>query len=73
MLKVSHLGIDIGGAHLKVIGVDKRNKVVLVDYEICAIWKGIEKLQAKFRKINNIIKNNYNKQFTTTNAKRNAM
>ena len=33
MLKVSHLGIDIGGAHLKVIGVDKRNKVVFVDYE----------------------------------------
>ena len=58
MLKVSHLGIDIGGAHLKVIGVDKRNKVVLVDYESCAIWKGIEKLQAKFRKINNIINNN---------------
>ena len=58
MLKVSHLGIDIGGAHLKVVGVDKRNKVVLVDYESCAIWKGIEKLQAKFRKINNIINNN---------------
>ena len=58
MLKVSHIGIDIGGAHLKVIGVDKSNKVVLVDYESCAIWEGIEKLKAKFRKINNIINNN---------------
>ena len=36
MLKVSHIGIDIGGAHLKVIGVDKSNKVVLVNYESCA-------------------------------------
>ena len=48
MLKVSHLGIDIGGAHLKVIGVDKKNRVVLVDYESCAIWKGVEKLKEKF-------------------------
>jgi len=58
MHKVSHLGIDIGGAHLKVVGVDRRNKVVFVDYESCAIWEGIEKLQAKFRNLNNIINNN---------------
>ena len=58
MHKVSHLGIDIGGAHLKVVGVNTRNKVVFVDYEICTIWEGIEKLQAKFRNINSIIKNN---------------
>ena len=58
MLKISHLGIDIGGAHLKVIGVDKRNKVVFVDYISCAIWEGTEKLQAKIRNINNIINNN---------------
>ena len=58
MLKISHLGIDIGGAHLKVIGVDKRNKVIFVDYISCAIWEGIEKLQAKIRNINNIINNN---------------
>ena len=58
MHKVSHLGIDIGGAHLKVIGVDKKNRVVLVDYESCAIWKGVEKLKEKFRNINNIINDN---------------
>ena len=58
MFKVSYLGIDIGGAHLKVVGVDKRNKVVFVDYISCAIWEGIEKLQAKFRNINNFINNN---------------
>ena len=50
MLKVSHLGIDIGGAHLKVIGVDKRNKVVLVDYESCAIWERDRKTSRKVPK-----------------------
>tara|TARA_B100000963_G_scaffold158684_1_gene138071 strand:+ start:1840 stop:2862 length:1023 start_codon:yes stop_codon:yes gene_type:complete len=58
MNRITHLGIDIGGAHLKVIGVNKSNKVVFVDYNYCKIWEGIEKLQAKFKNINKIINNN---------------
>ena len=57
MHRVTHLGIDIGGAHLKVIGINKSKKVVFVDYNCCKIWEGIENLQAKFRKIKKIIKN----------------
>ena len=58
MHRITHLGIDIGGAHLKVIGINKSKKVVFVDYKSCKIWEGIENLQAKFRNINKIVKNN---------------
>ena len=58
MHKISHLGIDIGGAHLKVIGIDKNNKVVFVDYSNYKLWEGIENLKAKFININKMINNN---------------
>lgn len=46
--KITHLGIDIGGAHLKVIGIDKNNKVQFVDYSNCRIWEDIRLLKEKF-------------------------
>ena len=57
MNTVAYLGIDIGGANLKVVGIDKSNKVIFVDYNYCKIWDGIENLEEKFIKINKIINN----------------
>ena len=34
MTKVSHLGIDIGSAHLKIIGVDENGAIRFVDYSV---------------------------------------
>ena len=51
-----YLGIDIGGAHLKVVGVNQNNQVVLVKYSSCKIWESVENLNNEFEKINIITK-----------------
>ena len=33
--KITHLGIDIGGAHLKIVGVDKKGIILFVEYLSC--------------------------------------
>ena len=35
---ISYLGIDIGGANLKIIGVNENKQIVYVDYSSCKIW-----------------------------------
>ena len=52
MKKITHLGIDIGGAHLKIIGVDENERVRFVDYSSCRIWEDIDKLKIKFLQLN---------------------
>ena len=52
---VSHLGIDIGGAHLKIIGVDENEIIRFVDYSSCKIWKDIKTLKNKFLELNKLL------------------
>ena len=54
--KLLYLGIDIGGAHLKIVGVNENSRVVLVKYSSCKIWEDIENLNTEFEKINIISK-----------------
>ena len=51
---VSHLGIDIGGAHLKIIGVDENETIRFVDYSSCKIWNDIKTLRKKFLGLNKL-------------------
>ena len=44
---ISYLGIDIGGANLKIIGVNADKKVVYVNYSSCKIWKNQHYLDKK--------------------------
>ena len=37
--KIEFLGIDIGGAHIKLVGLDKENKIILVKYIKFYFWK----------------------------------
>ncbi len=53
--EITHLGIDIGGAHIKIIGINIEKEVVYVNYSSCQIWKGIENLKREFQKINSTI------------------
>ena len=52
--KITHLGIDIGGAHLKIVGLDKKGIIIFVEYLSCKIWKGTKRLEELFHNLNNI-------------------
>ena len=52
--KIEFLGIDIGGAHIKLVGLDKENKIILVKYIKFYFWKKKEKLSKVFDFINSI-------------------
>ena len=49
--KVKFLGIDIGGAHTKAIGLDINHKVIFFFYEKCAIWNEKDNLKTTLKKI----------------------
>ena len=34
-----YVGLDIGGAHVKAVGIDQYKKINLIFYEKCPIWK----------------------------------
>ena len=57
MHEIKYLGIDIGGAHLKVIGLNSHKEIIFVEYKKCKVWEGVEKLKKAFQKINNTINN----------------
>ena len=52
--KIEFLGIDIGGAHIKLVGLDKETKIILVKYIKFYFWKKKEKLSKVFDFINSI-------------------
>jgi len=51
------LGIDVGGANLKIIGLNKKKKVNFVSQEKCEIWRGLSDFDKKMSKIKKIISN----------------
>ena len=51
------LGIDIGGANLKIVGLNKNKKISFVSEEKCEIWKGLSNFDKKILKLNEIISN----------------
>ena len=52
--EISNIGIDIGGAHLKVVGLNNNDEVIYVKYSSCKIWENIENLDKEFEQINQI-------------------
>tara|TARA_Y100000589_G_scaffold154232_1_gene146872 strand:- start:544 stop:1569 length:1026 start_codon:yes stop_codon:yes gene_type:complete len=52
--KIEFLGIDIGGAHIKIVGLDKEKKIILVKYMKFYFWKKKEKLFKFFDFVNSI-------------------
>ena len=49
---IHFLGIDIGGAHTKLIGLDNNKSIIFVNQLQFPIWKGTEDLNKYFKKIN---------------------
>ena len=58
--EVKFLGIDIGGAHIKLIGLNKKRSVCFANYRKCYVWKGLNNLKKesinRLQKLANIIK-----------------
>ena len=52
--EVKFLGIDIGGAHIKLIGLNKKRSVCFANYRKCYVWKGLNKLKKEFEYINDL-------------------
>ncbi len=52
--KIEFLGIDIGGAHLKIIGLDKDGIVIFAEYSSCRVWEGTKFLGKLFKDLNNL-------------------
>ena len=46
--KIEFLGIDIGGAHIKLVGLDKETKIILVKYIKFYFWKKKRKVIQSF-------------------------
>ena len=55
--KIHFLGIDIGGAHIKIVGLNKDKKINFIDYRKCYIWKGLKQLDNEIRFINSLVSN----------------
>ncbi len=53
--EISNIGIDIGGAHLKIVGLNNNDQVIYVKYTSCKIWENIENLNKEFEQINQIV------------------
>ena len=45
MSNVKYLGIDIGGAHFKLVGLDEKNSVCFAEYRKCYVWEGLQNLR----------------------------
>ncbi|MAR63545.1 MAG: hypothetical protein CMP43_00920 [Rickettsiales bacterium] len=52
--EVKFLGIDIGGAHIKLIGLNKKRSVCFANYRKCYVWKGLNNLKKEFEYINDL-------------------
>ena len=52
---ISYLGIDIGGANLKIIGVNENKQIVYVDYSSCKIWNNQSYLDKKLLKFHSTL------------------
>ena len=55
--KLLYLGIDIGGAHIKIIGLDQFQNICLIKYRKCYIWKNLKKLNQEITFINSLSNN----------------
>ena len=53
-----YIGIDIGGAHLKCVGIDKFKNISYTKYESYQIWNDKKVLLEKLNQINNEVNNN---------------
>ena len=50
--KIKFLGIDIGGAHVKYVGLNIKKRVNFTKYSKCPLWKGLESLKKEIKFIN---------------------
>ena len=53
-----YIGIDIGGAHLKCVGIDEFKKISYTKYESYQIWNNKKVLLEKLNQINKEVNNN---------------
>ena len=51
---IHFLGIDIGGAHIKIVGLNKDKKINFIDYRKCYLWKGLKQLDNEIKFINSL-------------------
>ncbi len=54
--KICYLGLDIGGAYLKIVGLDRNKKIAYVSQHKTPIWEGIIKLNSALNYLNNFNK-----------------
>ena len=57
--KIKFLGIDIGGAHLKLVGTNTKKKIVFVSYLKCPIWEDINNLRLHLARLSAKIDTSY--------------
>ena len=55
--KLLYLGIDIGGAHIKIVGLDQFKNICLIKYRKCYLWKDPKKLKHEINFINSLSNN----------------
>ena len=53
--KIKYLGIDIGGAHFKIVGLDKNKSVCFSEYRKCYVWQGLKNLKKEIDYTNSLI------------------
>ena len=52
--RIKYLGIDIGGAHFKIVGLDEKKSVCFSAYRKCYIWKGLDNLKKEIDYTNSL-------------------
>ena len=55
--RILYLGIDIGGAHIKIVGLDQFQNICLIKYRKCYLWKNPKKLKQEVTFINSLSNN----------------
>ncbi len=55
--KLLYLGVDIGGAHIKIVGLDQSKNICLVKYRKCYLWRDPKKLKQEITFINSLSNN----------------
>jgi probable H4MPT-linked C1 transfer pathway protein len=55
--KLLYLGVDIGGAHIKIVGLDQFQNICLIKYRKCYLWKNQKKLKQEITFINSLSSN----------------
>ncbi len=53
--KIKYLGIDIGGAHFKIVGLDKNKSVCFSEYRKCYVWQGLKNLKKEIDYTNSLV------------------